>query len=99
MAGTDGDSWIFHSVPGLPSSLPQDGEENFFPWFFREMLFPGAEGRRRGSPLLSQKHKQWNHISRVPGGWVALGWFYLRGIARKLFNMVLSQPRLMEPLE
>ena len=44
MTGTDGDSWIFHSVPGLPSSLPQDGEENFFPWFFREMLFPGAEG-------------------------------------------------------
>lgn len=54
MAGPDGDSWIFHAMPGLPSSLPQDGEENF-PWFFREMLFPGAEGRRRGSPPYSLK--------------------------------------------
>ena len=44
------------SQAGLTRPAHQDGEENFFPWFFREMLFPGAEGRKRGSPLLSQKH-------------------------------------------
>lgn len=37
------------STPSRASAqvCPTVERKTFFPWFFREMMFPGAEGRRR----------------------------------------------------